>query len=131
VIAVRVLVSTRRTQGQGAGDFCFAVDGELVRTEPECRKDRGDPDGPCGCGRSFIGMSSGLSTTTAEVADLEMSRDDYVAALTVSRREAGWGSGDAPDEDDAGYAETLLEITGEYPAGTVLVRRLDDLYPRG
>jgi len=84
-----VLVATERTQGQRPNDFCFAQEGELVRTQLTCGKDRGDPDGPCGCLRSLSGVDTMLATTTVRVAPSRRDRDDYVAALTRSYHAAG------------------------------------------
>jgi hypothetical protein len=90
---MRVLVATAETQGEQGGDFHHAVEGELVRIDPPCASDRCDPDGRCGCGRSFAGLNSARATTTARVADVPLSRDDVVEALGSSLAQQGWCPG--------------------------------------
>jgi hypothetical protein len=48
------------------------------------RRDEKDPDGGCGCGRAFSGMSSMRATTTAVVRDLDVSLDDVRLAVEGS-----------------------------------------------
>jgi hypothetical protein len=77
---MKVLVATRRTQGERPGDFSWTIDGELVHFPVVvCARDRratktGRRLGGCGCGRAFSGMNSHRSGTTAEVAELDLSR---------------------------------------------------------
>jgi hypothetical protein len=122
---MRVLVATAETQGEQGGDFHHAVEGELVRIDPPCASDRCDPDGRCGCGRSFAGLNSARATTTARVADLPLSRDDVVEALGSSLAQQGWCPGDAADE-----ADELLAAVADVPVGTVYGRRLSKLVAR-
>jgi hypothetical protein len=70
---MRMLTATRERQGERDGDFCHAVEGELVLIGFVCATDAADPDGGCGCGRAFSGMSSMRATTTALVRDLDIS----------------------------------------------------------
>ena len=76
VPGMKLLTATRERQGERDGDFCFAVEGELVLLGFVCATDQDDPDGGCGCGRAFSGMSSMRATTTALVRDLDVSYDD-------------------------------------------------------
>jgi hypothetical protein len=115
---LHILVATGRTQGRRANDFCYAREGELVRTQLACGKDRGDPDGPCGCLRSLSGEDSMRATTTVRVASFPGDREGYVARLTRSWNEAGWTSTRA--EDVAEGADLLLAIAARYPLDTVL-----------
>jgi hypothetical protein len=75
---MRLLTATRLRQGGQDGDFCHAIEGELVLLGFVCATDEKDPDGGCGCGRAFSGMSSMRATTTAVVRDLDVSLDDDV-----------------------------------------------------
>jgi hypothetical protein len=122
-----VLVATRLTQGDRRNDYHWAMDGELVRLGEICRKDRKDPDGGCGCGRGFAGMSSRRATTTARVADLSCTRAEFVVSYADAMREAGWDP--CPDcvEFDA---RELLRLAASWPEGTVVGRRLDRLVVR-
>jgi hypothetical protein len=53
---MKLLVSTTETQGQRKNDFCFVPEGEILVFAFECDRDRGNPDGPCGCARSMSGV---------------------------------------------------------------------------
>lgn len=126
---MKVLVATSRDQGRQAGDFTFCVPGELVYLGGVCARDERDPDSPsaCGCARAFIGLNSGRATTTAEVRELDLSADDVHEAVRSSLEQACWTS---LGIDPTGFAEELHEITAQYPAGTVLGRRVDELMVR-
>lgn len=73
---MRVLTATTRLQGSRPGDFCWTVDGELVYLGLVCQRDEDDPDGGCGCGRSFSGLNSHRATTTALVREVDFTRGD-------------------------------------------------------
>lgn len=71
---MKVLTATHATQGQRTNDFDWCVDGELVMQPPfVCGTDLDNPDGGCGCGRSWAGLNSERATTTAIVADVPLS----------------------------------------------------------
>lgn len=90
-----------------------------------CARDEEDPDGGCGCGRGFAGTNSHRATTTARVADLSMTRDDYVEGLSSSLQAQGYRSEAAED-----IAANLIECAGALPTGTIVERRLDVLRVR-
>src|SRR5947209_1126911 len=80
--AMKLLTATREGQGDRDGDFCFAVEGELVILGGMCATDRADPvNGQCGCGRAFAGLASRRATTTASVRDLDLTRTDLALAI--------------------------------------------------
>lgn len=132
---MKVLVATEATQKWRANDFSWADVGEPVVYGMVCDRDRRpdgspDPDGWCGCGRSFEGLHSGLGTTTAVVAQVEMGDHDETVAAFVKRMAArhGWLKPDDPDharylDELAAEVEELLEIAGGYPVGTVVELR--------
>jgi hypothetical protein len=128
---MKLLTATRERQGERDGDFCFAVEGELVLLGFVCATDRADPDGGCGCGRAFSGMSSMRATTTALVRDLDLSVDDVRIAVEAHYVAAGMG----PDTIGAAeFAELvsatvdeLVDVAPSLPAGAVVGRRLDHL----
>src|SRR4029078_10624020 len=99
---MKVLVATSETQGQRANDFSYCVEGELVTVGLVCAIDRRNPDGGCGCGRAFAGLSSHLATTTAKVKEVDLSEADYVEALRSSLAQQGW-----PTEDVTQLARQL------------------------
>ena len=128
---MKLLTATRERQGERDGDFCYAVEGELVMLGLVCATDERDPDGGCGCGRAFSGMSSMRATTTALVRDLDVSIDDVKLAVEGYYVSSGLGPdliGGAEFADLA--AETVVgmeEIAAALPVGAVVGRRLDQL----
>ena len=128
---MKLLTATRERQGERDGDFCFAVEGELVLLGYVCATDQANPDGGCGCGRAFSGMSSLKATTTALVRDLDLSLDDVRLAVEGYYVAAGMG----PDllgrqefaELVAATVDDMVDVAASLPDGAVVGRRLDDL----
>lgn len=111
---MKLLVATRLTQGDRDDDFDHGtVPGEIVEPFSVCDLDMTNDATPCGCGRAFVGMTSGAATTTAIVADLDLNRATLRGTLAAMH----------PDEDadlvDA-MGEQLIEYGAEHPAGTVV-----------
>ncbi len=128
---MKLLTATQERQGERDGDFCHAIEGELVLLGFVCATDEADPDGGCGCGRSFSGMSSLRATTTAQVRDLDVSFDDARLAVEGYYLSAGMGP-DVLGGADFGELVTatltdLAEIADALPEGAVVGRRLDQL----
>jgi hypothetical protein len=67
---MKVLVATHKGQGLKKNDFCFCNDLEPITLGFVCDRDMRDPDGGCGCGRSFTGIDTRKGTTTAIVVDM-------------------------------------------------------------
>ncbi|MFG3301002.1 hypothetical protein [Micromonospora chersina] len=126
---MHLLVATRRGQGQRDNDFHHAVDGEVVYLGVVCARDEEDPDGGCGCGRAFVGLNSGKATTTAEVRDVPFTREDVALAMQSSFEQHGWAEIGVNAEAD-GFVDELIELGQEWPVGTVVERRIDDVNPR-
>ena len=122
---MKILVATGLTQGSGSGDYNYCVEGELVWIQEPCDRDRRDPDMPCGCGRGFAGAASHRATTTARIVESELTREELVLAFETSLRDGGW-----PVEWSADVAEDNLHAAAQFPAGTVIQRRLDLLMSR-
>ena len=121
---MKVLVATRATQGARRGDYDHCVSGELVWMLQPCPESLRNPGGLCGCGRSFSGMSSHRSTTTALIRDVPgLTRGAYEAALRASFDAQGWCpcccARPVPD-----VVEELIAVAADWPAGAVLGRRL-------
>jgi hypothetical protein len=131
---MKLLTATRERQGERDGDFCFAVEGELVLLGFVCATDEANPEGGCGCGRAFSGMSSMRATTTALVRDLDITYDDLRMAVEGYLVAAGM----ARDLLGAAEFDELLEETIEdtvhfarfWPAGAVVGRYLDHVHVR-
>jgi hypothetical protein len=128
---MKLLTATRERQGERDGDFCHAVEGELVLLGLVCATDERDPDGGCGCGRAFSGMSSMRATTTALVRDLDVSVDDVMLAVEGYYVSSGLGPdliGGAEFADLVAEAVVEMEEIAEaLPVGAVVGRRLDHL----
>lgn len=122
---MKVLVATSRTQGRRTNDYHWCDDGELVMVLPVCATDREDPDGGCGCGRGFAGMDSHKATTTAEVRDLNIDEVDLFETVWASLQRQGWDP-----EGAFGLSGWLSEVAADWPVGTVVERRLDEIRVR-
>jgi hypothetical protein len=137
---MKVFVSTRATQGDTPGDFCFVPEGELVGRHHMvcdcCRYDDG-----CGCGRAFSGFVTRKGTTSAIVAERTISESEWRSALLLSLNAAGWGqlmsAGELARFVDDVVAHDLVSAA-ELPTGTIVGRRawnegdeiVDHLYTR-
>jgi hypothetical protein len=122
---VKVLTATSATQGYRNNDFTYCVEGELVHIDPPCAEDRANPDGPCGCGRSFSGLNSHLATTTAMIREVDFGPEDYLEALRSSLEQQGWEWSAAVHE-----AAALHCLAQHWPVGTIVERRLDQIAVR-
>ncbi|MGC7094854.1 DUF7715 family protein [Amycolatopsis lurida] len=123
---MKLLVATSVTQGSRGNDFSYCVDGELVWVGLVCSEDQADPDGGCGCGRAFSGMNSHRAGTTAMVVERPgFTEADYTEAIRSSLDQQGF-----PADIAGELAASLLRLAAHYPAGTVVERRLDDIFPR-
>lgn len=125
---MKVLAATCVSQGSRDSDFDWTVEGELVWIGMVCARDRKDPDGGCGCGRSFSGLSSHRATTTAQVRDLALSRDDVITALGGYYESAGYGVVEPRELDEE--VDEMLRVVSAWDVGTVIERRLERLRPR-
>jgi hypothetical protein len=124
---MKVLVATARTQGDRGNDYHFCIEGELVRINEVCARDRGDPDGGCGCGRGFGGLNSHRATSTARIAEVPLSLADYALAIQSSLQQQGW---DTCDDCAMSEAVDLAALVLGWPADSVVERRLDQLVVR-
>jgi hypothetical protein len=131
---MKLLTATRERQGEREGDFCHAIEGELVLLGFVCATDAENPDGGCGCGRAFSGMSSMRATTTALVRDLDITYDDLRVAVEAHLVAAGMGPELLGDAEFTELLEEMVEDTVQFarfcPTGTVVGRRLDHVHRR-
>ncbi len=128
---MKVLVATRSTQGTRRSNENRCIEGELVFMLDPCPTSWLDPYGrKCACGRSFLGMSSHQSTTTARVIDVSgLTIEDYEQALAACFIAEGWCWGcfvrEAPN-----MLDDLVGCAAVLPVGAVVERRLDTLHVR-
>ncbi len=112
---MKVLVATTKTQGKRNNDYCWTVEGELVRL-PGMTCDCPD----CGCGSGWAGLASSRATTTCMVAELDLDRADLLHAFTSGLERDGWL---IPGEDQSWIAEFIedhLMLATAFPVGTIL-----------
>ena len=72
---MKILVATKETQGFRDSDFSWAREGELVRFDSECDRDKNRIDGGCGCRRSMVGLETGRATTTFKVVEMDITTE--------------------------------------------------------
>jgi hypothetical protein len=127
---MKLLTATSRTQGQRDNDFNFCIEGELVIVAPlVCETDRLDPDGGCGCGRSFGGLNSGKATTTAVVSDLPLTPADAALAVRSALEQSNFIDFMQPEKVDDVITDTL-ELADSFDVGTIVEQRLGDVRAR-
>ncbi|TDD76132.1 hypothetical protein E1293_27420 [Actinomadura darangshiensis] len=125
-MALKLLTATNSSQGIRDNDFDWCVEGELVHIGMVCARDRDDPDGGCGCGRSFAGLNSHRATTTAMVRDVPgFTEADYVLAIRSSLEQQGCDPSFAEHE-----AALLRCLVRDWPVGVIVERRLDEIVVR-
>ncbi|MEZ5217583.1 MAG: hypothetical protein R2705_15735 [Ilumatobacteraceae bacterium] len=121
---MKVLVATK-PHAEGPEEFFHAVDGELVTplVLPCDAPDR------CGCGRGFVGLGSGRSTSSATVCDLPHLGVAHLRdAVTRSLERSGWLHHLAPDDQDDltdAHVESIRGVADAFEVGTILARHED------
>ncbi|WP_285483892.1 hypothetical protein [Amycolatopsis sp. NBRC 101858] len=118
---LKYFVSTHRTQGQRDNDFTSIAGTELVDLTGECHD---DPDSPiCGCARSFVGITSRQTSTTAEVTETDMTAAEYIGHFHTGLLALGWKDDANTRNGIIDAAVELLLLAAMWPAGTVVERR--------
>ena len=113
---MKVLVATRRTQGQRPDDFCFTLDGELVSLPVVVCKAR-----DCGCERSMGGTATKRGTTTFTVADrAEIDVGIYRRLLRDDLVTGGWIDEQQQDRWIDDHIDRHLAIVAVFDVGDVL-----------
>jgi hypothetical protein len=118
---VKVLVSVNRPVRED--DFCWVPDGEIVY-EQALTCSSYERAMLCGCGRSLAGTTTHKSTSTMEVAEVEVSDDDMVALALKVGKETGWGSR---------YVlyglDEMRKAADRFPVGTQVEARISAMHP--
>jgi hypothetical protein len=121
-MTMKVLVATNQTQGKRPTDRAGCIEGELVWTLDPCPASRGNPYGPCDCGRTFRGVESDGVSTTARVDDMVgFTHEDCVQAVLDS-----WDHGPdcTCDHDVERIVTEMLAQADRLPVGAVVERHL-------
>ncbi len=124
---MKVFVATSQMQGVRADDYCWTVEGELVRL-PGLTCDCPD----CGCERGMAGLSSSRATTTAKVVDRrDLDPQTYADLLCDALAREGWVSPNGMTEEEArDWAREHLEFASFFDEGTVVELRDNQLRDR-
>ena len=124
---MKIIVATKKTQGQRANDFCFVEEGEILKFGFQC--DNGYDDDGCGCHRSMIGTTKSSATTTMEIVDRkDLTIPKLTKILQDSFARDGWG--ELQRRDAVKQASLLLQLAEKFPVGTILERRDEGLRER-
>lgn len=134
---VLIAVAEDKVTTPRPGDFHFTPAGMVVTsgTYGLCDSHRhADPAtglSRCGCDRCFTGIGAdGRSTTTAEVAECEVTREGLIKELTDTLAKM-W---DAPESEVAETAQAevdeMLTIAGRYSVGAQLGINIEDFFVR-
>jgi hypothetical protein len=127
---MKLLVATTKTQGDKKNDFNWLPSDEYVVMGFICDRDTQDPEGGCGCGRSFEGIDHLKAATTAEVVEVDFDRAKWVDMVRLSKTKAGWADMDDFDAFYTAIADEMIGLVADLPVGTVVGRRLDELVIR-
>lgn len=124
---MKVLVSTRETQGARKNDFCFVPAGEILTFGFEC--DNGHIDDHCGCRRSMVGLHCHKATTTMRLVDLpHITKSKLIGMIEKSWKSAGFTNFNASKYDR--IVTAIDKGLKSLPNGSILERRGDNLYLR-
>lgn len=87
---MKIIVATKEMQGQRAGDFNFAEEGEVVVVS-----DCDHLHGGCDCERSMVGVRSGKGTTTMMIVEADPTRRQFIEMIRAANEDyAALGVGD-------------------------------------
>lgn len=117
---MKLLVSTKKTQGIRKNDFSFVPTGEIVYFGAgKC--DNEPADGHCGCNRSMVGIKCLKATTTMCVSTRTMSQKDLAVKFFQSLCSAYPYSPPVEMRKEAGkQAAHIKLVANSYPVGAIL-----------
>jgi hypothetical protein len=129
------LISTQKTQNTRPGDFSWVPEGELVVSGASgmCDNHKLYREGElsrCGCDRAFRGIESRKGTTTVEVAETSLTREEIIEKHTEGLI-ASWG--DDPDVRvlAIGEVDEMLAVAADLPLGTVMRQDARSMFTHG
>ncbi len=120
------MVATSETQGRRTNDFFLTAPGELVAL-PVLICEGEDVNGSCGCRRSLSGVDTLLATTTAQVQETDLSREEYMQLVEGMLLQGGWHKerGVACREMAEMVGAPALTAAATFPSGSILEYRRD------
>jgi len=121
-MAIKLLRATTQGQGQRASDYTWTTEGELVYFSLPCGG-RHKPDAGCSCQRAMLGLDSKRSTTTAVVAEADITREEFIDAVCDHLRRAGFTVVDSDPgvrEEVADNVDHLLAVVARLEVGAVI-----------
>lgn len=128
---MKVLVSTKLTQGTRSNDFCEISEGEIVTFGAQCGN---DIDASCGCGRSMVGVISGRRTTTMKIVEkTDLTVDQLKALIRQYLKKEGWLTKMSDESIETMVNEEALEIANiseSFCVGDIVEVRGDVLQTR-
>ncbi|MFJ9782568.1 hypothetical protein ACIRSS_23505 [Amycolatopsis sp. NPDC101161] len=125
---LKYFVSTHRTQGERDNDSNTVPGTELVDIPGKSHEDPDDTY--CACARSFVGFISGQATTTAEVAESDMTPVEYIRGFHAKQIALGFKDTPALHASATNDAVHLLLLAACWPVGIVVERRGDEICVR-
>lgn len=106
---MKILVSTKLTQGIRKNDFCEIHEGEIVTFGALCDN---DIDASCGCGRSMVGVISGRRTTTMKVVEKpDLTVEQLKAIIRQYLKKEGWLTKVSAEDVEKRVNDEALEIS--------------------
>jgi hypothetical protein len=125
---LKYFVSTHHTQGERDNDSNSIPETEIVDL---CSLSHEDPDDSyCGCARSFVGITSRQTTTTAEIVESDMTPVEFVGRFHEGLVAMGFANTAELRADATNDAVGLLLLAAQWPVGTVVERRGDEIRVR-
>jgi hypothetical protein len=120
---MKIIVSTKKTQGQRKNDFSWVPEGEILTFGFEC--DGEIVDGSCGCKRSLCGVDCLKATTTMRIIDSPITKKEYIEKQKQSLVKGGWFSENPAERDKWAKinAEELLKIANAFPVTSIIEKR--------
>jgi hypothetical protein len=126
---IKVLVSTKQTQGQRKNDFSSVPEDELLTFVSGPCGD-GEADDECGCTRSLVGIECRRGTTTAKVVERELTQARLARLFKQSADSAGWGKLGYTLERGREFAHAILSEAANFSTGTVVEFRNQEFKKR-
>ena len=127
---MKLLVSTKETQGQRKNDYSWTEDGELLFMGMGLECDGESVDGRCGCKRGFSGLTTHKATTTAKVVEIDFTKEEILNRLEAHFRDDWQMKPDECVQFAKDCLEDALHVTSIFKVGAVVERRGERIQTR-